>query len=77
MNDIKDAAWDRAHPTKKLRPIASGALSVGAAAVMSVCLLAVGLAGSWHLSRPLFLVVISYTLLQVAYTYGLKQVALV
>lgn len=39
VNDLADRERDRAHPRKRLRPIASGALSVrGAAVTLAVCL---------------------------------------
>ena len=31
FNDVQDAAWDRKHPTKRLRPVAAGAISPRAA----------------------------------------------
>ena len=40
VNDLKDMKADRLHPRKRFRPLASGRLSVGTAAVMAVALAA-------------------------------------
>lgn len=47
FNDIIDRAQDRAHPVKRRRPLASGALSVPFAAVLSAALLGSGFALGW------------------------------
>jgi len=44
INDVCDRRRDRAHPVKSMRPIASGRLSVVAAVLAAVVLLAAGLA---------------------------------
>jgi 4-hydroxybenzoate polyprenyltransferase len=44
LNDLRDAEADRAHPRKRTRPIASGAVAPGIAAAWGVALLAGGLA---------------------------------
>ncbi len=75
LNDIKDRAEDRLHPTKRNRPIASGRVSVVQGAAFGIVLLAVGLAGGLWLSRGFFLVMVTYVLLQAAYTLRLKHVA--
>ncbi len=77
LNDIKDLAQDRAHPTKRMRPIAAGEISTRSAGVMAVILLAVALAGSWELSRPLTAVIGSYVVIQLIYTLILKEIALI
>ncbi len=75
LNDIHDRNEDRLHPTKKTRPVAAGRISVGAAAFFAALLLAVGLGGGLWLERGFVLVMGVYVLLQVAYTLGLKQAA--
>jgi len=75
MNDLADAPRDRLHPVKKLRPIASGAISPRAAAAVSLALFAVSLAGAWCLARDFFFVAAGYAILQVAYTFGMKRIA--
>ena len=53
LNDILDIENDRAHPTKRNRPLASGRLSKGVALAAMVVLLAVALPASFLLA-PLF-----------------------
>ena len=72
-NDLRDVEVDRRHPTKRLRPIASGALSPRAAGRTSVALVvgSLGLALWW--STALALVLAVYLAVQVAYSAGLKH----
>jgi len=77
LNDIRDREADRNHPTKKLRPIASGTVSVPQAWAVACLLLLGGLAGSWLLSCSFALVAGSYVAIQLVYTLWLKQIALV
>ncbi|NCC52693.1 MAG: decaprenyl-phosphate phosphoribosyltransferase [Spartobacteria bacterium] len=77
LNDIRDVELDRAHPTKRFRPIAAGELSIPAALTLSVLLLIGGLGASLLLSARLAVVCLAYVILQVAYTLGLKRVALI
>lgn len=77
VNDIADRAADRMHPLKRLRPIASGAVSVGQAIGVAVVLLALAGAGAqWLGMRTLFITSL-YLLLNLGYSFGLKQVILV
>jgi len=77
LNDIKDVEQDRAHPTKRLRPIAAGELSEGFARSLALLLLAAGIAGAWRLGSSFLYVILAYLALQACYVYGLKKVALV
>ena len=77
FNDIRDRESDRAHPYKKTRPIAAGELSVGVAATASLILFAVGLTAACLLGLSVFITVAVYVLLNIAYSMGLKRVALV
>ena len=77
INDVRDIAADRAHPVKRLRPLASGAISVSAALAAAAALLAAGVAGSLALP-PMFTGVLGgYGLMQFVYTFALKRIAYV
>lgn len=75
INDIKDIDQDRKHPTKRFRPIASGAISIKTAAPISLILVISSIALSAFLSRGFFIVVLSYFALNLFYSLGLKNIA--
>lgn len=75
VNDARDVEADRAHPTKRFRPIAAGALPVGAAYGMAAALGVASLAISWWLTPQLALVMAVYLAIQLAYCFGLKHQA--
>ena len=74
LNDLLDLGADRAHPRKRLRPLASGTLGIPAGAVLcAVALLAAAVLAS-RLS-PLFQVSLAaYFFLTLAYSLRLKRV---
>ena len=78
INDIRDAEADRADPRKRTRPVASGAVGVPLAWVWGVLLLVVGL-GCAQATGSGAVVGLSavYLAMNVAYSFGLKHVALV
>jgi decaprenyl-phosphate phosphoribosyltransferase len=77
LNDLRDVEADRLHPDKRSRPIASGALSPQLAAVAMVVALGAGLgigaAVTWRLAVVLGL----YVVQSVAYSLGLKRIAVI
>ena len=77
LNDILDRKADALHPVKCKRPIASGAVSVGAGwTAMALCaLLAVGLT-LWQLPALTWLL-LGYIALNVAYSLWLKHISLI
>ncbi len=76
LNDILDATEDRNHPLKRLRPLASGRLSVRAAASVAALLAVVALGGAWALDSTFFIVLVSYAGLNLLYSWFLKRVTL-
>ena len=75
LNDLIDVEADRAHPVKRSRPIASGAVSVSAAKGLFAGLVLTALAAALAVSPAVAGVVAAYLALNVAYTFGLKRVA--
>ena len=73
INDANDVAADRAHPTKRLRPIAAGIVPVRLAVVVAVLLLAGALALSLLVGLPLLIVVGVYVAVQLSYCFWLKH----
>jgi 4-hydroxybenzoate polyprenyltransferase len=78
INDLNDVELDRAHPKKRFRPIPAGQLSIGSAWVIAAGLalgaLAVAFAAvNWKVG----LMVAGYGVIQVAYSFGLKQVVII
>jgi len=77
LNDLMDLAADRAHPRKRARPLASGALPLRKGMAMVPVLLLGGLALAAGLGAGFLAVVGLYYLLTVAYSLWLKRKALV
>lgn len=77
FNDIVDLEADRRHPVKRKRPIASGELSVRAAAVSGALLLILSALGGWLLSPAFTAILASYLLLNFLYSYWLKHVPII
>ena len=77
VNDVRDAAADRLHPTKRFRPVAAGLVSAPLALAMSAALAVCAATGALRLSGRFAAVIAAYMLMQVAYTFVLKRVALV
>ncbi len=74
LNDAIDAPADRAHPTKRLRPVASGVVPVGLAlAIGTALLIAATLLGTWLAGWHMALVMGLYGVINVAYSLGLKN----
>lgn len=79
FNDLFDRERDRAHPVKRNRPIASGAVSVPTAVGLIVFLCAAGfgmLAGA-HAPAWAAVVLLLYLLVNVAYSVRFKETPLV
>ena len=77
INDVADRDADRRHPTKRYRPIASGAVSVPAAIALAVVLTVVALAAAWWL-RPAFAgVAVAYVALQALYSGPFTHIVII
>ena len=76
LNDVCDRPNDRKHPVKRNRPIAVGRISPPWALGVSATMAFDGLLAAWAL-EPLFaMVAMVYLGMHIAYSLGLKKVAL-
>ncbi len=74
LNDLADREADKVHPVKKNRPLASGAVSPGGAAVLSLVLLisAIAISHFW-LPQMVTYILLSYFVLIQGYSFLLKK----
>jgi 4-hydroxybenzoate polyprenyltransferase len=77
LNDIADLEADRQHPSKRLRPIAAGELTVPLAAVSGFGLALISIVGGWWLSPGLGLIIVVYLALNLLYSFWLKHVPII
>jgi decaprenyl-phosphate phosphoribosyltransferase len=77
LNDYLDLEHDRAHPSKKYRPLASGKIPIAHAGAMAIVLLVVGLGIIFQLSIDTFYIFLSYVVIMVAYCLVFRKMALV
>jgi len=75
INDIVDRRKDRAHPEKRNRPIASGRVDVGIAALIAVVLLVLSLRIAYVLDHTFMLAVMFLIILTQVYSFFLKNIA--
>ncbi len=77
LNDLLDLAADRAHPRKRLRPFASGALPIGGGSLLIPLLLLAGFACALSLSWHFTLVMLVYLAVTLAYSLRLKRLLVI
>ncbi len=75
FNDVRDVEADRAHPSKRHRPIASGKVTERSALTMTLVLAIGALAGCFLLDWRLGIVAAAYLAQNVAYSLKLKHIA--
>lgn len=76
LNDLLDLGADRTHPRKRHRPLASGALSIGAAAMLHPLLLAAGFGMAWRAGPGVAAVLGAYWVGTNLYSFWFKRLAL-
>lgn len=77
LNDTLDIASDRAHPRKRLRPIAAGWISPLLAMMVSILLVVSGLLVGSVLGTAFMAVLVTYAVMTTTYSFWLKRVAVV
>ncbi|HJY98280.1 MAG TPA: decaprenyl-phosphate phosphoribosyltransferase [Patescibacteria group bacterium] len=76
INDILDVRRDQLHPTKRFRPIASGSMPVFLAFIETLVLAVSALIISAPLNSLFFFTILAYMILQLLYSLGLKNIAI-
>lgn len=77
FNDLLDVKLDRLHPTKKLRPLASGKLPVSFAILEAIILSGLALSMASSINHLFFLLVVGYIAMQALYSLGLKNLPII
>lgn len=76
INDIADAERDSHHPTKKNRPIASGAVAKSTAAIVASALFAISVWWLYSIGSYVAYIGLLYFGINILYSFGLKHVAI-
>lgn len=77
LNDVRDRDSDKIHPKKRLRPVASGRISVAAAVALAGVLIASGFAIAMTLAPAALPALLLYLIVNIAYNIILKNIAII
>ena len=77
INDLLDLESDRSHPTKRNRPLASGAMSVSEGVTLAAVLIVGGLAAAAYVSWLVGAILLAYFVLTLTYSKVLKRVIVI
>ena len=77
VNDLKDRQADSLHPTKRNRPLACGRIRPPQAWAAAFLLLIAGCLWGFSMAGNMIMTVLAYVLIHIAYTFGLKQLAVI
>lgn len=77
INDMLDVEKDRLHPFKKMRPIASGKVTIRAAFITAFILAVGSITASFFVDPAFFFITIIYFVLNLAYSAYLKHIEIV
>ena len=74
INDYRDIEDDKKHPVKKMRPLASGTVKKSTGIIIALIFLMAGFAGGWFIRDKFVFVLAIYFLLNLGYSFGLKNI---
>lgn len=74
INDVRDRALDRSHPSKRLRAVASGALQPRSAVLVAFSLIMISAALGSLINLLSLASIAAYLLIATLYSFGLKRV---
>jgi len=75
-NDISDIESDKVHPKKKLRPVASGRVSITQAIILGLITLVISLGISLYISKTFLLIIVIYLILSLLYSLYLEKIVI-
>lgn len=76
INDYMDIEADKMHPTKCLRPLASGAVSKKSAITLFIFCVAIGIGIAAAIKLKFLFVLMIYFLMNLGYSFGLKNISI-
>jgi decaprenyl-phosphate phosphoribosyltransferase len=74
INDYRDIEDDKIHPVKRTRPLASGTVSKPFGILIALLFLVAGFTGAWLIRDKFVFILAIYFLLNLAYSFGLKNI---
>ena len=77
LNDYMDIEEDKKHPKKKFRPLASGKINKNTAKILIIILSSISLVSAYLFNVHLFIVLMIYFILNIAYSLKLKHITIV
>jgi 4-hydroxybenzoate polyprenyltransferase len=77
LNDYMDIEEDKKHPKKKFRPLASGKVNKNSAKILIIILSSISLVSAYLFNVHLFIVLMIYFILNIAYSLKLKHITIV
>ena len=77
INDLLDLKSDRSHPHNKLRPFASGALSIRKGLILFFIFCSLGFALSFFININFLLLILSYLVLSLLYSFKFKKIIII
>ena len=77
FNDISDRNIDKLHPRKKLRPIASGTVSIVEAKILMLSIFSLVTIISYFFNYQLLIVLLLYAVINILYSLKLKEIVFI
>ena len=77
LNDLNDIEEDKQHPKKKYRPLAAGTIQVHEALKAMILLFSIGMILMGILNLHALFILFFYVVLNIAYTFYLKNIAII
>ncbi len=76
LNDLRDLDYDKIHPVKKSRPLASGLIKKNFAIILMVIFWFIGILGAYFIQPKFLLILGIYWIINIGYCLGLKNISL-